>query len=754
MAAIQFPNNPNAGDLFIASNGIRYTYDGEKWKTLGTSTVGTEGQFLETPTVLTIDKVIPGNTNTGAVGPMAVGDGITLTVPASSTFRTLLGRSGVSSSVVMPLSGGTFTGPVYFSDDAIIKGNATDGSGALTLNCENNSHGIKIKGPPHSAAASYTLTLPNNTGTSGQVLTTNGSGVSSWSSVLPLTGGTLTGGLIGTTANFTGLVNVTGGIQVTENVTPLTGSGVEIFKSSSTSGQIQAFDRSGSAWMNMILKGQTQQFYTAGSERLRIDSSGRLLVGTSNAVAFGSRQVLAVANGTTGGVLSLYNSTTATANPRISSNPTGSEINNIGIHAASTNGSIIAYTNNDTERLRIDSSGRVGIGSSNPQELLQVGAGFNSVNGTLLISADNGFHNFIRFTNGGGGEAHYPAGIWYQPSGRMELRAASSASASNAAQLVLADDGNVGIGASNPGNTLEIKSTTNADGIRLSNAIGSYYHLIRSNGDGLLFDADAGSTGGSGADIRFNVKGSEKMRINSSGRVGINTFDPLEVLHITGNPHAIIRAQASSYTAVSSLYFGDPGLAYSGYLQYAHNGDYLEIGTAGTERMRIDSSGQILMNCTSQIGGGYIQHLKMNSGTGGIAIQNYGSSNTAIVFRNSANNSTVGAITTSNSTTSYLTSSDYRLKENVIDIADGITRIKQLSPKRFNFIAEPDTTLDGFLAHEAQIVVPEAVTGTKDGEEMQGIDQSKLVPLLTAALQEAIGEIETLKQRLSDAGIA
>ena len=47
MAAIQFPNNPNAGDLFTASNGIRYTYDGEKWKTLGTSTVGTEGQFLE-----------------------------------------------------------------------------------------------------------------------------------------------------------------------------------------------------------------------------------------------------------------------------------------------------------------------------------------------------------------------------------------------------------------------------------------------------------------------------------------------------------------------------------------------------------------------------------------------------------------------------------------------------------------------------------------------------------------------------------
>ena len=93
------------------------------------------------------------------------------------------------------LAGATFTGDVNFDDGVIIKGDSTNGSGELTLNCENNSHGVKIKGPPHSAAANYTLILPNNTGTSGQVLTTNGSGVSSWSSVLPATGGTLTGDL-------------------------------------------------------------------------------------------------------------------------------------------------------------------------------------------------------------------------------------------------------------------------------------------------------------------------------------------------------------------------------------------------------------------------------------------------------------------------------------------------------------------------------------------------------------------------------
>jgi len=109
----------------------------------------------------------------------------------------------------------------------------------------------------------------------------------------------------------------------------------------------------------------------------------------------------------------------------------------------------------------------------------------------------------------------------------------------------------------------------------------------------------------------------------------------------------------------------------------------------------------------------------------------------------------VGSIKSTASSTSFNTSSDYRLKENVVDIADGITRVKQLSPKRFNFIINADKTVDGFLAHEAQAVVPEAVTGEKDGEEMQGIDQAKLVPLLTAALQEAIAKIETLETKVA-----
>jgi len=127
--------------------------------------------------------------------------------------------------------------------------------------------------------------------------------------------------------------------------------------------------------------------------------------------------------------------------------------------------------------------------------------------------------------------------------------------------------------------------------------------------------------------------------------------------------------------------------------------------------------------------------------------------------------------------TAFNTSSDYRLKENVIPMSGSIERLKLLKPSRFNFIIDADKTVDGFIAHEVQEVIPEAVIGEKDGMkteeyvvtpasekrrddkgnilpavigerevvDIQGIDQSKLVPLLVGALQEAIARIEVLE---------
>ena len=122
-------------------------------------------------------------------------------------------------------------------------------------------------------------------------------------------------------------------------------------------------------------------------------------------------------------------------------------------------------------------------------------------------------------------------------------------------------------------------------------------------------------------------------------------------------------------------------------------------------------------------------------------------------IRFDSNDTVVGSIGVGTSSTAYNTSSDYRLKENVDYTWDATTRLKQLKPARFNFIADDTNTLvDGFIAHEVSSIVPEAITGTKDAvdaddnPEYQGIDQSKLVPLLVKTIQE-------LEARLTAGGL-
>ena len=192
-----------------------------------------------------------------------------------------------------------------------------------------------------------------------------------------------------------------------------------------------------------------------------------------------------------------------------------------------------------------------------------------------------------------------------------------------------------------------------------------------------------------------------------------------------------------------------------------------------TTAMTINNGGNVRINNTDA--GNYRLKIKYSGGgEEGIGLQTtFNGGGNMLRFVNYLN-TVVGGVYSSNTSTSYSTSSDYRLKENVVPMTGSIDRLKELKPSRFNFIADADKTVDGFLAHEAQEVVPEAVHGTKDammdeeyevtpavmdGEtvvteavmgtrsvpDYQGIDQSKLVPLLVASLQEAIARIEVLE---------
>ena len=181
---------------------------------------------------------------------------------------------------------------------------------------------------------------------------------------------------------------------------------------------------------------------------------------------------------------------------------------------------------------------------------------------------------------------------------------------------------------------------------------------------------------------------------------------------------------------------------------------------ADTERMRIGSDGTLQTRSSDglapSIGSGCVSiwGRSGSSSTGILRVYKTGDDGQIVDFYRTGN-TLVGNISVTSTATSYNTSSDYRLKENVDYTWDATARLKQLKPARFNFIAdETNTIVDGFLAHEVQDIVPEAITGEKDAvdsegnPDYQGIDQSKLVPLLTKAIQEQQTIIDDLKTRI------
>ena len=239
----------------------------------------------------------------------------------------------------------------------------------------------------------------------------------------------------------------------------------------------------------------------------------------------------------------------------------------------------------------------------------------------------------------------------------------------------------------------------------------------------------------------FKSYNTEIMRVDGgNNRVGIGTSSPNSPLHVIGQTNISGRVLTDQGSVGSSGY----GFAGDGNTcMFSSTNNTLQFGTSANERMRINDTGDVLIGTTSTNNNERVR-IKNGNDTRAIAFQSASSNECGYIYINSGGTSVT-----------YSTSSDYRLKENVVDLTDASTRVKQLQPKRFNFIADANTTVDGFLAHEVSDIVPEAITGTKDelDEEgnpvYQGIDQSKLVPLLTASLQEAIAKIEELEIRIA-----
>ena len=437
----------------------------------------------------------------------------------------------------------------------------------------------------------------------------------------------------------------------------------------------------------------------------------------------------------------------------------------------------MTFRTNNVERLRIDDSGNVGIGTNSPSQLLHLDATSPIIQ--INSAADN--DSKILFTEGGANAVSifYEGSAGSNTDNNIHIRSELSGSETNLLSIGL--DGKIGMGVSNPTSPLHIDTGSSSVNSNFDNAI-----LIENSATDNFAAPDITLKRNSTSPADFDYLGA----INFYGKNSAN--EDVRYMQIVGQ----IR-DASNGTEDGGFYVGAIGAGSEREIMMFSGGDsriraeYLRILTHSTGGE--NSAGAtlaLIRNDTTTVGGNVLGTVGFGHVDGspdfpsqtpqqlpasirGVAAESTGTGDdgskiefyTKPINTDKNVNATLGMTLHSNAlldvvgdvdAVAFNTTSDYRLKENVSDISDGITRVKQLAPKRFNFIAdETNTVIDGFLAHEAQTVVPHAIRGTKDEVDangnavMQKIDQSKLVPLLTSALKEAIAKIETLETKVA-----
>jgi hypothetical protein len=273
--------------------------------------------------------------------------------------------------------------------------------------------------------------------------------------------------------------------------------------------------------------------------------------------------------------------------------------------------------------------------------------------------------------------------------------------------------------------------------------------------------------------VTINTGGTARVTTDASGNVGIGTSSPTSfgagftVGQINGSSGGYLLVSQAGTTSIGE--FGtDTGLVFVG--SRSTNTPIVFRQNGSTERMRINSSGRLLVGTTNTFGSGAgtINCIADGVSQYGLNIKNISATNTVFTVFSNLSEVQAGAIAQTGSTTvAFTTSSDYRLKENVAPMTGALEKVAALKPVTYTWKANGSAG-QGFIAHELQAVVPDCVTGEKDAVEMvddfddqgnkigmkevpryQGVDTSFLVATLVAAIQEQQTLIQDLTSRLT-----